>query len=420
MCVAPCSFHPRPMDHHTKRARLRVGLLLGVAFLATPVLAKSLPKVGKVSTNGSKPVHRVARTHLPIEIDGVLDEAAWAQAASIPLAYETKPGENIAPAAETECLITYDNGQLYVAFRAQDPEPGKIRARLADRDRAFSDDFVGIALDTFNDGRRAFQFFVNPRGVQMDSMMDDVNDNEDSSWDAIWSSAGRLTETGYIVELAVPFSSLRFPQTTGAQIWGVDILRNMPRDTRIRLANNPQDRDVDCYVCQFAKLEGFANISPGRNLEINPTITGGVLEEREDFPVSPLETADEVSDLGLTVRWGVTPNLNLSATFNPDFSQVEADVAQLEVNNQFALFFPERRPFFLEDADLFDTNLDTVFTRNVADPIWGLRTTGKAGKNAFGVFVAEDEITNLLFPGNQGSSADSFDFETTDAVLRYR
>ena len=319
-------------------------------------------------------------------------------------------------------MITHNRDQLYIAFRAFDPDPSKIRARLADRDSAFSDDWVGVSIDTFNDGRRAFEFFVNPLGVQMDLMMDDVNDNEDSSWDAIWDSAGRLTESGYVVELAVPFSSLRFPRTSGPQIWGIDALRMYPRNTQHRLGLHPQDRNIDCYVCQFSKLRGFAGITPGRNLEINPTFTAGYTEVRDDVLVDPAGdfASSDDNDLGLTVGWGITPNLRLSGTLNPDFSQVEADVAQLDVNTQFALFFPERRPFFLEDADLFDTQLNAVFTRNVADPTWGVRVTGKTGKNAFGAFVAEDELTNLLFPGNQESDSDSFDFSTSDAVVRYR
>lgn len=367
-----------------------------------------------------RPTHQVPGIDTPIEIDAVLDEVAWTQALNLPLNYETRPGENIQPAVATECLITYDSDQLYIAFRAHDPEPEKIRARLTDRDTAFSDDFVGVALDPFNDERRAFEFFVNPLGVQMDMTMDDVNGNEDTSWDAIWSSAGRITETGYVVELAVPFSSLRFPRTQGPQTWGIDAIRFYPRESRYRIGLNPLDRNVSCYLCQTSKLVGFEAITPGRNLEINPTVTASRHDEREDFPSSPLVAGDAESDVGLTVSWGITPNLHLSGTINPDFSQVEADAGQLDVNNQFALFFPERRPFFLEGADLFDTPMNAVFTRNVADPSWGLKLTGKEGRHALGVFLADDEQTNLIFPGAQGSDAESFEFATRDAVVRYR
>ncbi len=388
------------------RAGLVLGGVLWVAF-GLPLMAQ--------------PPHPVPATTLPITIDGVPDEAAWQDALVIPLAYETRPAENAPAPVRTECLITYDTNHLYVAFRAFDPEPEKIRARLTDRDRAFNDDWVGVSLDTFNDERRAFEFFVNPLGVQMDLFYDDVNDNETSDWDAIWKSAGQLREDGYTVEMAVPFSSFRFPrEQAGPQTWGIDILRMWPRGSRFRFANNPQDRARNCYLCQFEKIQGFENINPGRNLQISPTVTTTRTDAREDGPQSPFIDGKEETDPGLTVRWGFTPSLNLSAAINPDFSQVEADVAQLDVNQRFALFFPEKRPFFLEGADFFDTPLDAVFTRNVADPTWGVKISGKAGGHGIGAFVAKDEVTNLLFPGSQGSGSTSLDLENTTTVLRYR
>ncbi len=390
------------------------------AFLYLPGLLFALASPAVAQTPAGGEPRRVPPTELPIKVDGVIDEAAWTDALSIALAVETEPGENVAPPVETECLLTYDRGALYVAFRARDPEPGKIRARLADRDTVESDDHVGVVLDTFNDARRAFGFFVNPRGVQMDRSYDDVTGNRDPSWDAIWSSAGRVDGAGYQVEMAIPFSSLRFPRTPGPHTWGIDAVRSYPRNFSHRLANNPLDRDVECYLCQLDKVSGFEGASPGRNVELDPTLTAGRSDLRRDFPDGPIEQGDEDVEVGLTARWGITPNLDFGAAVNPDFSQVEADVAQLDVNEQFALFFPERRPFFLEGADLFETQQQIVFTRNVADPAWGVKLTGKEGKNAHAVFVARDELTNLLFPGSQGSDAGSFDFETTNAALRYR
>lgn len=355
-----------------------------------------------------------------IEIDGHLTDEAWTKAATIPLRYETQPGENLEAQVETMVLLTHDDSHLFVAFKASDPQPGAIRAHLSDRDRAFSDDFVGLVLDTFNDERRAFEFFVNPLGVQMDMFNDDLSGQEDTSWDAIWDSAGRITEEGYVVEIAIPFSSLRFPATSGEQTWGIDLLRFYPRDQRYRIASQPRSRGVSCYLCQISKITGFEGITPGRNLEIVPTLTGGQTDRREELGVGSLESGDFDSELGVTASWGITPNLNLNAAINPDFSQVEADSAQLEVNNNFALFFPEKRPFFLEGADFFNTRLNAVFTRNVADPSWGVKLSGKAGKNALGVFAAQDEVTNLLLPGTEGSNTTSLDMDTTDGVFRYR
>ncbi len=362
----------------------------------------------------------VPETAEKIVVDGVLSEAAWQSALSMPLSYETRPAENTPSPVATEIYLTYDRDNLYIAFRADDPEPEKIRARLSDRDQAFQDDFVGVALDTFNDERRAFEFFVNPLGVQMDLIFDDVNGSEDGSWDGIWSSAGKLTATGYVVEMAIPYSTLRFPKGGLNQRWGLDALRFYPRGDRHRLSINKQDRGIDCYLCQLTKIEGFAGASPGRNLEITPTATAARQDKRDGFPDGKFQQGETESDIGLTTTWGITPNITFSGTLNPDFSQVEADSAQLDINTQFALFFPERRPFFLEGAELFDTPFSAVFTRNVADPAWGAKLTGKVGKNAIGVFAARDELTNLLFPGSQGSRSTSLPLKTTDSVLRYR
>ena len=385
--------------------------------LASPLAAR---QQATAPARSERPAYRVERATSPITIDGVLDEAAWQDAAVVDVKYETRPKENLPPDVKTETLLTYDGNHLYVGFRAHDPEPSAIRAHLLDRDRAFSDDFVGIVLDTFNDERRAFEFFVNPLGVQMDMFQDDVGGTEDDTWDAIWLSAGKINATGYAVEIAIPWSSLRFPRAEGEQTWGFDALRFYPRSQRARISSHPLDRNISCYLCQASKMTGFSGVTPGKNIEVAPTATAARTDRRSDFPDGAYEEGDVESDLGLTVKWGITPNLTLNAAVNPDFSQVEADSAQLDVNNQFALFFPEKRPFFLEGADFFDTPFDAVFTRNVADPAWGVKLTGKEGKNGLGVFASRDDRTNLLIPGSNGSAATSLDFETSDAVLRYR
>jgi hypothetical protein len=364
---------------------------------------------------------RVTRAAGPIEIDGRLDEAAWSSATAFDLGYETGPGDNTPATVETTCYLTYDDRHVYLGCRAADPDPARIRARLSDRDRAFQDDFVGMVLDTFNDERQAYEFLVNPFGVQMDLTFDDVNGNEDESWDAIWDSAGRITETGYEVEIAVPFSSLRFQRGREEQVWGVDMLRVFPRDYRYRLALNPLGRDVSCYLCQFSKVTGFAGVEPGKNLEVTPTLTAGYTERIDDNdPSGGLALEDDNVEFGLDVKWGFTPNLTLIGTVNPDFSQVEADVAQIAVNEPFTLFYPEKRPFFLEGVDVFNSPIDAVYTRTVADPAWGAKITGKEGRHSIGVFAAEDEETTLLFPSSQSSSLDRLDEKNDAVVVRYR
>ncbi|HEX7048439.1 MAG TPA: DUF5916 domain-containing protein [Gammaproteobacteria bacterium] len=361
----------------------------------------------------------IPRTDSAVTIDGVLDESAWRAARKVTLDIETNPAENIPARVATEGFITYDERNLYVAFIAHDPEPELIRAHLSDRDNMFQDDFVGVVLDTFNDERRGFEFFVNPLGVQGDLFQDDVNQVEDASYNTIWESAGRITDGGYIVEMAIPFRSLRFEGSAQPQLWSIDFIRIYPRDERRLFSNSPRDRNLDCYLCQLPKFRGFAGIDAGNNLEITPTITASRTESRPGYG-EPFNGADSNVEPGLDVSYGITPNVILNATLNPDFSQVEADVAQLDVNNQFALFFPERRPFFLEGQDLFGDIFDVVYTRNIADPDYGAKITGKEGPHAFGAFVTDDQITTLIFPGVQGNEIASFDFDSRNAVARYR
>jgi len=358
-------------------------------------------------------------TNGAISIDGVMDEAAWKDAIAIDIDNETHPGENLKARVKTVAYLIEDGQNLYVAFDARDPQPEAIRAYLRDRDSAWNDDFVGIVLDTYNDERRAFEFFVNALGVQMDMTNDDVNKREDASWDAIWDSAGRITETGFVVEMEIPLNQLRFPSVEGAQTWGIDLLRFYPRDKRYRFSNNQNDRSVNCYLCQFDKIQGLENVEPERDLEIVPTLTGIRTDSTDDPGVTPLEKGDADAEAGVNIRWGITPDLTANLAINPDFSQVEADVAQLDVNNQFTLFFPEKRPFFLEGADYFRTPMRAVFTRTVADPTVGLKLTGKRDKNTFGVFAARDDVTNLLFPGPFGSDSTSLDERNSAFVGRY-
>ena len=394
---------------------IRVGVLcLLASILATIALAQDTPK------ETTKPVYHVTRLADSIRIDGRLDESTYTAPPTFELAYETRPAENKEAPVRTEVWITYDSGNLYAGFRAHDPDPKQIRARYSDRDNAFGDDFIGIVIDTFNDQRRAFEFFANPLGVQMDLTQNELTGNEDSSWDAIWESAGRITASGYEVEMRIPFSSIRFPSGGGEMTWGIDAVRTYPRTQQYRLGLNPQQRGNNCYLCQASSLAGIAGVSPARSIELNPTITASQSGFRNDFPAGSIETEDPNFEAGLTGQWGVTPNFTLSGTINPDFSQVEADAAQLAVNTQFALFFPEKRPFFLEGADLFDTRFQAIYSRNIADPEWGVKLTGKAGKNALGAIITQDRRTNFLIPSAEGSQLAFVDDKNISTILRYR
>jgi len=379
---------------------------------------------GAEDLSQAKKPHGVPRATSEVTIDGVLDEQAWQDALTLELNYEVRPGENIEPPVRTVVFITYDEDRVLVAFRAHDPEPEKIRARYRDRDQVRGDDWVGVLLDTFDDERRGYEFWVNPLGVQTDGIYTEGKvkgfRNFDDSWDAIWFSAGRLTDSGYEVELAIPFNQIRFQDTEGPQIWGIDAIRSWPRSDRHHIGLFPRDRGANSYLAQTDKLIGFEGASPSRNLEFVPTLTGYALEERPDFPPSTEIEEDKDLEVGVTVTWGITPNFTFTGALNPDFSQIEADAVQLAINQTFELFFDERRPFFLESADYFQTGVSLLYTRMIADPLAALKLTGKMGRHTIGVISAYDEVTNLVVPGPEGSDSGSFDSPNTAFVGRYR
>ena len=357
----------------------------------------------------------------PVEIDGQLDEPVWQAATKMELAYNINPGDNTPAPVKTEVML-FENGEsVFVAFKAYDPNPEQIRAYYRNRDTLFQDDFVGIILDTFNDERRAYEFFVNPYGVQGDLIKDDTQGgNEDANWDAIWDSAGRITEDGYVVEMEIPFKALRFPGDQEAMTWGIDAMRIYPRDSRMVLSSNRSERDIDCHLCQISKINGLKNLKQGNNFQLTPTITASRSDSKDDVP-GPWQEGDFDAEAGLDLRWGINQNLYLNATLNPDFSTVEADAAQLDVNNTFALFTREKRPFFLDGKDYFNTQrMNLVHTRNIAAPEYGVKLTGKSGKHTYGVLSANDTSTSFLMPGSTGSDlAELEDLSSDIFVGRY-
>lgn len=376
-------------------ANLTIGTL---AVHKNPVQQEDQPERPKVQN------YAVTAATSEIKVDGALDEKAWEDAVVIKVPYEWLPGDNIPSPVDTDCMVTFNTNNFYIAFRCYDPEPSKIRAHLMDRDATdtfIQDDHISIMIDAFNDERRGFQFRANPLGVQADANFSESEGYEDFSWDAIWDSKGKVTEWGWALEIAIPFNQLRFPRTEDVQTWGFSVERSYPRNVRHRMTSHRRDRDVTCIICQFNKITGIQGISPGLNIELDPTLTTIRTDSRENFLADPdaeMVNGEVDPDPGITARWGITPNLILNAAVNPDFSQVEADVRELEVNTRFAIRYPEKRPFFLEGADFFLTPVEAVFTRTVADPDGGLKITGKVGKNAFGIFGAYDRINNLLFP----------------------
>jgi len=374
------------------------------------------------ATAGEQPreIPEILETTAAIHIDGRITPEEWKHAASFEIAYEVSPGENTKAPVRTEVWICSDQDAFYAAFRCLDPETKKIRARYHDRDELWEDDWVQIVLDTFNDERRAYEFAVNPLGVQMDAVNDEVNGSYDTSWDAIWDSAGRLTTDGWEVEIRIPFRQLRFKNTASEKIWGIDLVRSWPRSVTHHIGLFPRERGSNSYLSQLNKIRGFANARTGRNLEMVPTLTSTNSRERQDFPGGSWGETESSLDAGFTLGWGVTPNMTLAAAVHPDFSQVEADAVQLDINTTFALYYPESRPFFLIAADTFETGLPLLHTRTIADPSVALKWTGKIGAHTFGILSARDDITNLIVPGFEGSMMGSFEESNLLSAGRWR
>lgn len=403
--------------------------LLRALPVAVVLFVGARPTIGEAQQLPPAPAYAIERASGTITVDGTLDEADWGNAQPIPLSWETAPGDNVPAPVRTTCKMLYDTVTLFFGCVADDPDPSAIRAHLAERDdrtRTIQDDHVVFLLDPFNDERRGFEFRVNALGVQMDAILSRAEGVEDFSWNAVWYSAVQRTGDGYVVEVGIPFSSLRFPTSADVQTWGLIIDRSYPRSVRHRMRSAPLDRNTTCLLCHANKITGFAGIEPGSAVEVVPTLTASRTQVRAPFPDGELEASPETDfadidpDVGVDARWGITTSLSLNGTLNPDFSQVEADVAQLAENQRFALFFPETRPFFLEGADFFLTPLQAVFTRSVVDPDAGVKLTGKEGADAIGIFAARDATTNFIFPSNQGSAEGLLDQHAYDAVVRYR
>ncbi len=382
-----------------------------VLLFSTPVLADA-PNIN---------IPRIANAD--INVDAKLNEPMWDKATVVEMNNITFPEENHPASVKTTAYLFEDGETLYIGFKAQDPDPAKIRAFLRDRDsnNIWNDDLIGIKLDTYGDHKLAYQFWVNALGVQVDSIENAVTQRESSAWDAIWDSAGQVTEEGYVVEMALPLRILNFNEQPGTQNWAVELVRFYPRENRQRISNMTIDPNNDCLVCQMGPLTGFVGAKQGKNLAVVPSLTVGASETRDisETPYTDWER-DTNADIGLDIKWGITPDISLNATINPDFSQIEADAGQLSINNTFALFFQEKRAFFLDNIDYFATPYNLVYTRNINAPDYGAKLTGRIKEHSFGLFAANDESTSIFVPGNFGSSLAFMDDESQNAVVRYR
>ena len=390
----------------------RLGLLFVVGMSAVAAADEPEPSI--------PPPLSVSRASGPILIDGDLSDPGWKGAAVIDTFFETVFGDNRAPTVGTQAWITYDDRYLYIALRCDDPEPRKIRAPYVDRDNVIgTDDNVAIFLDTRNDRRSAQEFRVSPRGIQGDAVFNDANSNEDFSPDFYYDTAARITEKGWQAEVRIPLSSLRYPRAD-PQKWGIIVWRNYPRDFRYAIYSSPQPRGGNCLICRSRELTGLTSLRSSSHLVAAPYVSAQDVAQA-DAPGQPLRDEPTEKRIGLDVKWNPSASTALDATINPDFSQVEADVAQIAVNNRFALFFPEKRPFFLEGVDLFDTPIPAVYTRTITSPRWGARSTGKFGASSYTVLVTQDRGGgSVILPGPTSSDFAPQDFSSVVGIARVR
>jgi hypothetical protein len=374
-------------------------LMLAALALAEPVLAQPSASSTTVATRaydgrtGSLEVEP-PRLEQSIDVDGELSEEAWAQAAILSGFSRYAPVDGAAADHATDVLVWYSPTAIHFGIRAMAP-PGTVRATLADRDRIQSDDHVIIFLGTYNDGRQALVFGVNPLGVQLDGAMSEGTrgvvtsgrEAADYSPDFVFHSKGRVTDSGYQVEVRIPFKSLRY-QSQPQQDWGIHVTRVVPQQG-IEDSWAPAKRDAASFLAQSGRLKNLADLRRGLVLDLNPIAT------------AKLDGSDTTGgwgydasrpEVGMNLRWGITPNLTMNGTVNPDFSQVESDAGQFSFDPRQALFFPEKRPFFLDAIEQFSTPNNLIYTRRVVAPLAAAKITGKvSGRTNLAFLSAVDD-----------------------------
>ena len=299
------------------------------------------------------------------------------------------PKDGAPVSQRTEAYLGYSEKNFYAVFLAFDAEPQKIRARMLRRELIDDDDQVGMFLDTFHDRRHAYVFYSNAYGIQQDGLFTE-NQGPDYSWDTVWRTETKITGRGYMVLFEIPFKSLRFRQQASTD-WGIILARVIPRNSE-RSYYPAVSGKLQGWLSQEGALKGFEGISPGRNMQFIPYGSVGAfraLDERD--PAGNRFTGKHVEPkAGLDSKIVIKDSLVLDTTINPDFGQIESDDPQVTVNQRFEVFFPEKRPFFQENSNYFQTPLNLLFTRRIIDPLYGVRLTGKIDRWAIGTFVAND------------------------------
>jgi hypothetical protein len=365
-----------------------------------------------------KPRFTAVRIDSTMNLSGKLDDPLWLRSLPVDLTYEILPRENTRVRQKTTVMALYDDENLYFGFRCYDTLPSGIRAHFSDRDKIFSDDYVIVSIDTYNDYQKAYEFAVNPYGIQGDLLMMGAG-NEDPSYDMVWYSAASRNAEGWTAEIAIPFKSLSF-SSDKTQEWTITILRCVPRDSRYLLNWTRLDRNNPSWMAQGGILEGLEGIRSGKSLELLPYTMIQQTGERSDRgdPSSSLDRSSAKARIGGGLTYSPGPNISVNAVLNPDFSQIESDAEQISVNTTFAIYYPEKRPFFMSGMDLLQTPM--FYSRTINNPLYATKVNGKAGKLSYIGLAAYDRNFAITVPGEEESSTLYTEKNSYAAVGRIR
>jgi len=351
------------------------------------------------------------------DISPTLDHSAWDQASPVYIKHQVQPNDNVSAMVDTEVKVLYSQEYLYIGFICEDPNPKNIRANITDRDNSFQDDYVGVFIDPFNNNQQAYELFINPLGIQMDGMR--TRDNEDMNVDLLWQSEGEITNSGYQAVMKIPFKSLNFP-TRNVQDWSIQFIRNYPRSNRYQFSWTDVDLSNSCLMCQNGQLIGMRDVENSNTVELLPYAMGyqSSTINNPDNPSSGLDHGPLEGRIGGSISYSPSSTSSINAVVNPDFSQVETDAAQIGINETFALFYPEKRPFFKRGSDLFETNEDLFYSRTINRPLAAGKFTKQSDNYSLAFLTAYDRNAPFVVPGLYGSSQIPSDVNAYNNVLR--
>ena len=382
-----------------------------ITSLATPAERRLPPASGTRLSANEK-----------ITLDGKLDEDFWQRVAPIKDFYEYRPRDAVEAKFKSEVRIAYDHTALYFGLTAFDPDPAKIDAPLVRRDQVFgSQDFFALHIDPIGTRKFAQIFRVSASGSIGDGLYNEDSGNEDFSPDFEWQVQTQRIANGWTAEVKIPFSTLRY-SSPASENWSIVIVRGTGRDQVYRFANAQIPREQNCFLCYAQTLTGMRDLPHGRELTVTPQLT---------FRRASDKTNSVANNAGRAVKSDFIPSLDVKfrpradvvfdATINPDFSQVELDAPQLASNAQFALFFPEKRPFFLEGADILSTPFNAIYTRSITDPAWGARLTQRNEGTDFIFLTTRDDGKGLiLLPGALNTNITTQDSKSQATIARGR